>query len=176
MNEPARQFATYADLEALPPNVVGEIVQGVLHASPRPRVVHANASSALGAELFVAFRRGRGGPGGWRILDEPELHFGQDVVVPDVAGWKVETLGGELPPAAAIRIAPDWLCEVLSLDVYARERVPWVWFVDPEAKLLEVFEWVGGTYQRRAAHTASAVVRVPPFEAIELELGVLWEL
>jgi hypothetical protein len=84
--------ATYADLEALPANMVGEILYGVLHAHPRPAPGHARASSRLGAELDGPFDRGRGGPGGWIILDEPELHLGPHVVVPDIAGWRRERL------------------------------------------------------------------------------------
>ena len=78
--------ATYADLEALPPHLVGELVAGRLIASPRPSPRHARASSDLGGLLTPPFRFGRGGPGGWWILDEPELHLGQDVLVPDLAG------------------------------------------------------------------------------------------
>src|SRR5450432_1167829 len=84
----AHKPATYADLVALPENVVGELVGGELHVSPRPAPRHALASSALGEELGPPFKRGRGGPGGWMIVDEPELHLGADVVVPDIAGWR----------------------------------------------------------------------------------------
>lgn len=125
--------ATRADLDALPPNVVGEIVSGVLHASPRPGSPHAVAASAIGEELGPPFKRGRGGPGGWVILDEPELHFADDVLVPDLAGWRRERMP-EVPIVSAFELAPDWVCEVLSkstavldrsekLPVYARERV-----------------------------------------------------
>jgi Uma2 family endonuclease len=105
--------ATYADLEALPANQIGEIVRGVLYANPRPATLHARASSSLGGELYGPFDRGRGGPGGWIFLDEPELHFGEDVVVPDLAGWRRERLP-ELPQTTFLTLPPDWLCEVLS--------------------------------------------------------------
>src|SRR6476646_4505786 len=104
---------TYADIEALPPNQVGEIVRGVLYANPRPASPHAAAASAVGEELGPPFKRGRGGPGGWVILDEPELHLGEDVLVPDLAGWRRERMP-ELPRAAFFTLAPDWACEVLS--------------------------------------------------------------
>jgi Uma2 family endonuclease len=176
--------ATYADLEALPPNVVGELVEGELYVSPRPAFPHAVAASQLGGELIGPFNRGRGGPGGWIILDEPELHLGNDVVVPDLAGWTRERM--PLPPrTAATSLAPDWVCEVLSpstvaldrgakLRVYAREGVRHVWWVDPEARTLEVLQLEGTHFLLLGSHSGKAQVRAPPFEALELELAVLW--
>jgi hypothetical protein len=97
--------ATYDDLLALPDHVVGEIVDGELYVSPRPAPRHAVASSVLGGELGPPFQRGRGGPGGWWILDEPEIHFGPDVVVPDLAGWR-RTRMPMVPDAAFFTLAP----------------------------------------------------------------------
>lgn len=176
--------ATYADLEALPPNEVGEIVGGVLYAFPRPAVPHARAASILGSDLTGPFDRGRGGPGGWLILDEPELHLADDVVVPDLAGWR-RTRMSELPADPFISVAPDWLCEVLSksteavdrgekLPVFAREHVAHVWLVNPISKTLEVLRLDGATYRVIATHHDDAKARIEPFEAIELELGALW--
>jgi Uma2 family endonuclease len=177
--------ATYADIEALPPNLVGEIVHGVLYANPRRATPHARAASRLGGDLGGPFDRGKGGPGGWILLDEPELHFGDDVLVPDLGGWRRERMP-ELPHAAFITLPPDWVCEVLSpsttkldraakLPVYARERVSHVWLVDPLAKTLEIFRLDGETYRLVATHAEDAKVRAEPFDAIELELGALWE-
>lgn len=176
--------ATYADLERLAPHVVGEIVGGVLHAHPRPASRHARAASTLGEELGPPFNRGRGGPGGWIILDEPELHLGSDVLVPDLAGWRRERMP-ELPEVAAFELAPDWACEVLSertsaidrgekLPIFARERVGHVWFVDPIVKTLEVLRLDGDTYRILATYHDDAKVRAEPFDAIELELAALW--
>lgn len=176
--------ATYADLEALPSNVVGEIVGGVLYASPRPASPHAVATSALGEELGPPFKRGRGGPGGWVILDEPELHFAADVLVPDLAGWRRERMP-EIPVVAAFELAPDCACEVLSkstavldrsekLPVYAREGVKHVWLVDPILKTLEILRLDGATYRLIATHHDETKVRAEPFDAIELDLSVLW--
>jgi len=179
-----RKPASYADLEALPDNVVGEIVAGTLYASPRPASLHTLTASRLGSELGGPFDRGRGGPGGWFVLDEPELHLGEDVLVPDVAGWRRERMP-IVPRVAAFTLAPDWLCEVLSpstrvldraakLPVYARERVRHVWLMDPEARTLEVFRLEGEHYTLRVTHAGAARVRAEPFEAIELELAFLW--
>ena len=176
--------ATYADIQALPENVVGEILEGVLYTQGRPAMRHSLAGSALGEELGPPFKRGRGGPGGWVILDEPELHLGLDVVVPDLAGWRRETMP-EVPDVAACTIAPDWACEVLSpstagkdrgkkMPIYARERVAHVWLVDTTPRTLEVFRLDGDTYRLIAAFEGDARVRAEPFDAIELDLSVLW--
>ncbi|RKH06018.1 Uma2 family endonuclease [Corallococcus sp. CA053C] len=180
-----RKPATYADLEALPPNQVGEIVAGELHASPRPASRHASAASYLYAELRWPFGRGRGGPGGWILLFEPELHLGRDVLVPDIAGWRRERMP-ELPDVVGFTMAPDWLCEVLSpstarldrarkLVAYAREGVKHVWLVDPIQRTLEVFRLEGPHYLLLATHLEEETVHAEPFEALALELPVLWE-
>lgn len=187
MAEAARRKATYADLAALPPHVVGEILFGVLHTFPRPRLRHARAATRLGARLGPPFDEGNGGPGGWIFLDEPELHFGDDVVVPDLAGWRRESLP-ELPDAAFLTVAPDWVCEVLSpstrgIDmtdkraVYQREGVKHLWFVDPQpdALTLEVQRWSETGYIIRATYRGDTMVRAEPFEALEFGLGGLWE-
>jgi len=179
-----RKPATYADLQALPPHVVGELIAGELHVSPRPAAPHTVASSRLGAKLSTRFDWGDGGPGGWIILDEPELHFGEDVLVPDLAGWRRERMPRP-PRTAAFTLAPDWLCEVSSpstaaldrgakLPVYAREGVRHVWLLDPEARTLEVLQLAGSRYTLLVTHTGLARVRAEPFEAIELELAFLW--
>jgi Uma2 family endonuclease len=179
-----RKPATYADLEALPAHVVGELIAGELHVSPRPAAPHTVAASRLGGGLSGPFDDGRGGPGGWIILDEPELHFGEDVLVPDLAGWRRERMPRP-PRTAAFTLAPDWVCEVLSpstaaldrglkLPLYARQGVRHVWLMDPEARTLEVFQWEGARYVLLVTHTGLARVRAEPFEAVELELSFLW--
>jgi Uma2 family endonuclease len=184
MGEPAKRKATYEDLLAVPAHRVAEIVHGVLITQPRPAARHAQASSALGGELFGPFRRGKGGPGGCILLDEPELHFHGDILVPDLAGWRRERMP-ELPDAAAFELAPDWVCEVLSpsttaldradkLPIYAREGVRHAWLVDPIARTLEVLRLEGPNWLLVGTWSGDVAVRAEPFDAIELELGVLW--
>ncbi|WP_146650614.1 Uma2 family endonuclease [Labilithrix luteola] len=184
MGDPPRRPATYDDLCALPPNMVGQILFGVLHAHPRPAPKHARASTTLGEELGPPFNRGRGGPGGWVILHQPELHLGPHVLVPDMAGWRRERLP-ELPEKAYFELAPDWACEVLSpstasLDrgdkrkVYGTFEVKHLWFVDPEARTLEVFELETKGYRLVEVYSNDARVRAVPFDAVEIELGALW--
>ncbi|WP_437908020.1 Uma2 family endonuclease [Sorangium sp. So ce327] len=194
MGQPAEKprRATYADLEAVPPNKVAELIRGVLHVMPRPAPRHAQAETELATELVGAFGRGRGGPGGWRILVEPELHFADphapgeiDALVPDIAGWRRERMP-ELPETAYFALAPDWICEVLSastedvdrdekMPIYAREGVRHAWLVDPIQRTLEVY--VLGADRRfgpAVVHRDAARVRVEPFDAVELDLSVLW--
>lgn len=184
MADPAKRRATYEDLLAVKDNLVAEILNGVLYTHPRPASRHALASSALGSELFTPFHRGKGGPGGWIILDEPELHLHGDVVVPDLAGWR-RTRMPELPDAAAFELAPDWICEVLSpstaaidrvekMPIYARERVTNAWLVDPIAKTLEAFRLEGERGSLLGTWANDARVRVEPFAEIELELAGMW--
>jgi Uma2 family endonuclease len=184
MSHPARKPAVYADLFDLPDHVVGEIVHGVLHTHPRPAARHARAASSLGMDLGPPFQRGRGGPGGWWILDEPELHLGPHILVPDLAGWRRERLP-EIPDVAYFELAPDWVCEVLSpstarldrvekLPIYAEFKVAWAWLLDPAARTLEVFGLDQGSWRLEGSWADDAHVAAAPFAAVELELGALW--
>jgi Uma2 family endonuclease len=181
---PATKPATYEDLRALPDHLVGELIAGELIASPRPSIPHARASSSLGGALDGPFDRGRGGPGGWWILDEPELHLGADVLVPDLAAWRRERLPS-LPEAPFMSVAPDWLCEVLSpgtqaldrvkkLRIYARERVAHVWLIDPMERTLEVFRLQDGHFMLLGTFAGDESVRAEPFDQLALQLGALW--
>lgn len=170
---------------SVPEHMVAEILDGELHVNPRPAPRHASASSGLGGTLHGPFDRGRGGPGGWRILDEPELHLGRDVLVPDLAGWRRERLPS-LPEESYFSVAPDWVCEVLSpstasidrvkkLRIYAREQVAHAWLVDPLAKTLEALRLENGRWSIVTTVAGLDVVRVEPFDALELDLWLLWE-
>jgi Uma2 family endonuclease len=182
--KPAHRRATYEDVLAAPPGKVAEVVDGELFLSPRPAQPHMAATSALGEELGPPFKRGRGGPGGWLIYDEPELHVGEDIFVPDLGGWRRERLP-HLTDRAFFDLAPDWLAEVLSdstrkldrtkkLPRYARAGVKHVWFVDPIARTLEVLRLEGEVYAIVATHADDETVRAEPFDAIELDLSILW--
>jgi Uma2 family endonuclease len=187
VGDPAKKRATYEDVLATPRHLVAEVVAGVLHTQPRPAVPHARAASQLGSELGAPFGKGQGGPGGWILLDEPELHLGRepDILVPDLAGWRRERMPRLPMESAFISLAPDWICEVVSpstqafdrgekMDVYARERVRHAWLVDPLAKLLEVWRLEHEKWLRLGSWLGSARVRAEPFEAFELELEALW--
>jgi Uma2 family endonuclease len=186
-NDPSVEAA----FQDAPEELVAEILEGELFLSPRPARPHANVASNLGGILLPAFKFGRGGPGGWVILFEPELHLGSrpDKLVPDLAGWRRERLphavGGKDAPAH-YALAPDWVCEVLSKStrrmdkvqkrrIYAREGVRHVWHVDPLARTLEVFRLTEGQWLLVHTFSGEERVRAEPFEAIELEMALVWE-
>ena len=179
-----RPRATYQDVLDAPPHRVAEVVDGVLYTNPRPALPHARASSSLGVKIGGPFDHDAGGPGGWWIIDEPELHLGEDILVPDLAGWRRERLP-DFPTAAYSTLAPDWVCEVLSpstrkLDlhakrpVYAREEGPHLWLVDPMDRTLEAFELRDGEWVLIATAKDDEPVQVRPFEAVSFSLGDLW--
>jgi Uma2 family endonuclease len=186
MGRREKKRATYDDLLRLPEHQVGEILDGELIVSPRPASPQAMASSVLGADLVGSFhgRGGGGAPGGWWILDEPELHFGQDVVVPDLAGWRRERMP-RMPEAPFFELAPDWVCEVVSpstarldrsrkMDLYARVAIPHLWMLDPLARTIEVFRLEQGAWLRLRTHAGDERARLAPFEAVELDPGRWW--
>lgn len=184
MTQAAQGSATYADIVALPPGITGQIVGGELFTQPRPSLAHSTVASVLGMDLGSPFDRGRGGPGGWWIRHEPELHFGRDVLVPDLAGWRRER--SVMPPDGAYTdLAPDWVAEVLSprtagfdrvrkLPIYLREGVSHVWLLDPSARTLEVLRRADGVWVIVGVYGDAQVVRAEPFDAVELELSALW--
>ena len=179
------KHATHADLEALSDRYVGEILGGELYATPRPRLRHARATGWLDRRLGPPFDEGSGGPGGWWILIEPELHFGEDVVVPDLAGWRRERLP-VVPDAPYLELAPDWACEIISpsteridrglkLGIYAREKVSHVWLFNPDACTLETLRLQDGQGLVVSIHTGESPVRAEPFEAVALDFAGFWE-
>jgi Uma2 family endonuclease len=182
----SKQRATYADLERLPEHLVGEIIDGELVATPRPASPHAFATSASGWSVFGQFHGppGSGGSGGWWILFEPELHFGLDVLVPDVAGWRRERMP-KMPNVPAFELAPDWVCESLSpstaridrgpkMDIYARAGVKHHWIIDANIKTLEVFRLENARWVRIATDGGDDKVRAEPFDAVEIDLSRWW--
>ncbi len=184
MGVPAVKPATYEDLFGLPENVVGEIINGRLVTHPRPAPKHARAYSALGGEIWNPFDRGQNGPGGWWILDEPELHLASDILVPDLAGWR-RTRMPKLPETAWFELPPDGVCEILSpstakvdraekLPIYARHGVKHAWPVDPDLRTLEVFENRDGQWLLLTVLENDAAVSQPPFDAISFPLDALW--
>ena len=184
MSEPAHKLATYADLEAVPPHLVAEILFGALVTHPRPVLKHAIAHSNLGAELNLPFRRGKGGPGGWLFANKPELHLGPHVVVPDLAGWRLERLPA-LPETAWIEVVPDWICEILSPSteaydkgakrgIYAAHGLKHYWLLDPRAEVLEAFELRDGQWVLLNTFSGADDVIAAPFAAVPFPLSALW--
>jgi len=185
--KPVRRRATYDDLRNLPEHAIGEIIDGELYSSPRPASPHARAASVIGVDLGASFDRpasGAAGPGGWWILDEPELHLGEDVLVPDLAGWRRDRMP-VIPSVPAFELAPDWVCEVVSpstgwidrgkkMRVYAREHVKHLWMVDPILRTLEVYRLENDRWVVASTHARTDCVHAEPFAEIELDLSRWW--
>ena len=180
----APRRATYQDVLDAPAHQVAEIVDGTLHTHPRPAMPHARAKSVLGWNIGGPFDHDAGGPGGWWIIDEPELHLGEDILVPDVAGWRRERMP-EYPETAYATLAPDWVCEVLSAStrridlqgkrpIYAREEVRHLWLVEPTDRTLEAFELREEEWVLIAAAKDDDPISIRPFDAITFSLGDLW--
>lgn len=184
MSEPARKRTCYEDLLGLPENMTGEIIDGELSVTPRPSFEHTYAGSILGGELVPAYRLGRGGPGGWIILDEPEIRLSEHILVPDLAGWRQERLLG-LAKTEWRSVAPDWVCEILSpstaridkvrkMPIHAQFGVQHLWLVDPATRILDVFQLQSGKWSLLASFAEDDRVRAEPFQDLEIELGNLW--
>jgi Uma2 family endonuclease len=184
MNATAGRLAAYEDLFDLPEHLIGEILHGQLITQPRPAPRHALSASGIGAELTNPFQRGRGGPGGWWILDEPELHLGPNILVPDLAGWRRERMP-VFPETAYFTLAPDWVCEVLSpgtaridrvvkMPLYAEQGVEWLWLVDPDQQTLEVYRLLEGHWLLEQTAQQADEVNASPFVEHRFSLADLW--
>lgn len=168
----------------LPDNVVGEIIAGELHVSPRPAPRHARAASKLGRIIDGPYDSGVNGPGGWIILDEPEIHKEEHIFVPDIAGWKKDrlTLKNE---DVFISVEPDWACEILSpgttkldkvkkMPLYAEIGIKFFWLVDPAIKTLDVYVNDHANWKLLKTYSDHDKVRAVSFDAIEFDLSLLW--
>jgi Uma2 family endonuclease len=183
MAAPAKKLATYADIESAPPNLVAEIIHGALVTHPRPAGRHGNAALRLGRRLTPGYEDGDDGPGGWIFISEPEVLLGKSTLVPDLAAWKRERMA-EPPDRSLIEITPDWVCEILSpsterydrnakRDIYGEAKVPYLWLLDPRAKILEVFQLVNGRWLLSATFSGDQEVRAVPFDAAPFSLSKL---
>jgi len=184
MTDQIKKKTVYDDLYNLPENMIGEIIDGELVASPRPSIEHIHAGATLGNELGHPYSLGRGGPGGWVIYPEPEIAFGSDILVPDLAGWRKERF---LRPKGQnwITVIPDWICEIVSpssvridrikkLGIYAQHKVSYFWLIDPLAKTVDVMGLSDGKWLLLAVYGENDKVRAEPFTEIEIDLAGLW--
>lgn len=175
---------TRADLDALPANMKGEIIEGVLYAMTKARSPHQVVSTRLSADLMNPFERGRGGPGGWWIISEPGIELANTPeIVPDIAGWRKERML-ELPRDTSILTVPDWVCEILSpttrrhnllikMPYYAKVGVKHLWMVDLDARALMVYR-LGRDWERVASYGDETEARIEPFDAVPLDVSSWW--
>ncbi|MGC8492714.1 MAG: Uma2 family endonuclease [Syntrophobacteraceae bacterium] len=184
MREPAKKKATYDDLFGIPDNTIGEIIDGELIVHPRPSRKHIRAASSLGFEIGPAYQSGKGGPGGWIILVEPEIQLGEQTMVPDLTGWKRERFP-VTEETNWISVAPDWVCEVLSpstalrdrtkkKEIYAQAKVGHLWLVDPYNMTVEIYRLGSGAFDPVGVYGGKYKALLEPFTEIEIDLGNLW--
>ena len=182
-----RANATYQDVLDAPDHKVAELIDGTLYLMSRPADVHAIAVSMLFGTLHSPYNVGIGGPGGWRIIFEPELHLDIDmkVTVPDIAGWQLDTIQ-KISTDHKFTVMPDWVCEVLSpstrkkdlevkLPLYGKSGIPFAWYLDPQAQTLDAYENRAGSLVQFASLKYNDPVCLPPFDAITFNLGLLWD-
>jgi Uma2 family endonuclease len=188
MTQPVRRPMTLADFYAIPEETrFHELIAGELIQKASPSGEHGDAQAGVVAALRSPFQRkpGGGGPGGWWIATEVEVLLQSDEIVrPDVLGWRRETCP-ERPTGTPVRVRPDWLCEVISpsrakddtvrkLRLYHRVAIGHYWIVDPRDATLTVMRWSRDGYVTVLVAERAEVVRAEPFEAVELSVGTLF--
>jgi Uma2 family endonuclease len=185
---PARRPATYQDVIDAPANTIAEVIDGQLHLQPRPARPHEGSYAAIYGNLWGAYdmRSGGGGPRGWVIRPEPELHLHDDIVVPDLAGWRAERYDWDHEDDAFHTLVADWCCEIVSpssirhdrvtkANVYAREGVAFFWVVHPTEKWIEAFERLPSSdWKLLGVFEGDEPARIAPFDAIELPMASIW--
>jgi Uma2 family endonuclease len=185
MTAAAHRMATYADLAGLQDGVRGEVIAGEVVVAPSPSPEHQSSLSLIGADLINAFQRGRGGPGGWWILPDVDVSFGQhDILRPDLAGWRCERVPA-FPRDRPVTHRPDWVCEILSpgtavrdrgakRDIYRAASVPWYWLVDIANRTISVLRWTGEGFVDHQTAGDEGTAALAPFDAVTLELPALF--
>jgi len=187
VSEPARKKATYEDVLNAPDHRIAEVIDGELYTLPRPGPRYATAASGITIDVGAFGRRKRNDDSrmGWRILAEPELHLAEQIVVPDVAGWRRERMP-DLPREAFFTLPPDWICEVISprtarMDrtskkrIYAKHGIEWLWLVDPVVRTLEVLQIAGQFWQEVQLFSGDERIGPMPFEGLEIDLSLWWD-
>jgi hypothetical protein len=172
------------ELRSIPPAAPS----GIWLNDTGPSAEHSDARLGLAAALREHFHRPAGGsaaPGGWWILGQVELDLdGDEVVRPDLAGWRRERVP-ERPRGSPLQSRPDWLCHVLerssacdsaahNMDLVQRSGIPFYWVVDVERGVLTAHRLVGRSYALVIEASRWQLVRAEPFDAIEIRMGALF--
>ena len=184
MSNLAIKQAIYQDIVDLRHNVVGEIIDGQLEIQPRPTPKDAVVSSSLGAQLISPFQKGKGDPGGWWIIDEPECYLSVHILVADLAGWRKQRMP-VFPETDWFDGVPDWVCEILSpsnarLDrivktlLYAQLGVVNLWLIDSNLQTLEAFQLHDSHWLLIGYFANDQAVSIVPFAEHTFLLSDLW--
>ncbi len=179
--------AKYQDIIDLPANLRGEILFGQLHTSPRPSPTHQKAMLKMAFRLEGKWGEDSSGSesGTWVFLTEPELHLDRHIIVPDIAAWKAYRVGSSFYEKAAIKLVPDWVCEIqspstASLDrvaksrVYHQLKISYYWLLDPVAMTLEVMKYSKPGWTQTGSYCDNDKVKAEPFADLELSLNWFW--
>ena len=183
--KPTIKPPTLEELDALPPGIVGEIIEGVLYTMTKPRMRHQRTTRKISGGVGEPFDDGRDGPGGWWIIPEPGIELpNTPEISPDVAGWRRDRMP-EMPVDEPIRVVPDWVCEILSkttrrhdLEVkrpyYAKVGVAYHWLVDIDARLLTAHRLESSDWRLIGTYSNETGARIPPFDAVPLDVASWW--
>jgi Uma2 family endonuclease len=181
-----RRRATLQELLAIPEEErFHELLDGELIQKATPSFEHGDAQGAI-SHLLFPFRRQLGGrgPRGWWFASKVEVQLGEQVCRPDVSGWRRERVP-ERPKGGPLTIVPDWTCEILSTSnkridlvkkkrIYHQHRVLHYWIVDPDVETLTVHRWHSDGYLEVLAAERGQRVRAEPFDAIEIDVGIVF--
>lgn len=181
--------ATLAEFLAIPEGErFHEFVGGLLIEKAAPSAEHGTAQASVVGAIHGPFQRRAGGgegPGGWWFATEVEVLLEtEDIVRPDVAGWRRERCA-ERPSGTLVNQLPDWICEVISpsnanhdtvrkLRLYQRVRIPHYWLIDPRDATLTVLRWSSDGYVTVLRAERGERVRAEPFAAIEIAVGTFF--
>lgn len=182
---PAEDADIEVAFQAVPDGTLAELIDGEVVVSPRADPIQSAFAVAVMSQLGAPFRLGRGGPGGWVFLFEPEIHLGDQELVPDLAGWRRSRLL-YAPEEGSIDVAPDWACEILSAytaredrgrkrRIYADHGVEHLWLADPASRMLEIYRLRDHRWLLIETLSDETAVRVAPFEAVALDAALLWD-
>lgn len=158
-----------------------EAIEGDLYVTPAPKRLHQRVSH----RLAVALHRLLVEPGYGEVYEAPfgvEFPATGEGAQPDllfVSGERLNIIGED-----GVRGAPDLVVEILSpttaardrgvkLKLYRRHGVARYWIVDPEAKQVEVWEFIGGA-DRPARYTDRLPVHVGDRMVGEIELSTIF--
>ncbi len=180
-----KRGAGEADLDLVPDDLTGEIIDGNLYAFPRPAILHSRGVGRMYKLLGPA--DDDDGSDGWVILFEVAIWFTRrkrHMLVPDLAAWRRARLP-EVPDAKSFTLAPDWVCEGISpstakydrgrkREIYANAGVGHLWIVDTAHLTVEAYMLVDGKYELDTIAGNRDVVRLPPF-GFDLDLAKLWQ-
>lgn len=173
----ARQFL---QLGEDPPGVRLELVNGEVAVSPSPVPNHSYVEKILSVLLgqhILAHDLGQ-------LFGDVDTIFGpHDVRRPDVIFFAKDRL--HLVGKKAMEGPPDLCVEIISpssteidrvdkFEQYARGGVAYYWIVDPGRRTVEGYRLADGKYQATANGRGADVLRLPPFDGLDIPLGMLW--